>query len=90
MFYMSQALLKIYGIEVRKHSAVEAALGLHFVKSGKLDSQFHHCFIEARRLREVADYHIQEEIVRLQAATMVKETKEFIKVIKTIIKKRSR
>lgn len=63
MFYTAQALLKSEGIDVIKHSAVESAFGYYFVKTGKIDSKYHRMLIDARKIREIADYDIQEEIV---------------------------
>lgn len=82
MFYAAQALLKSEDIDVVKHSAVESAFGYHFVKSGKIDSKFHKMFLHARKIREVADYDIQEEIVEPVATLKLEEGKEFLSYIK--------
>jgi predicted nucleotidyltransferase len=37
MYYAAQTLLNADGIDVVKHSAVEAAFGYHFAKTGKID-----------------------------------------------------
>ena len=85
MFYAAQALLKSEDIEVKKHSAVESAIGYHFAKPGRIESKFHSMFINARNLREIADYDIQEEISESTAAIMLEEGKEFIKAIKVLL-----
>ncbi len=59
MFYSAQALLKANNIHLRRHSAVESAIGHHFVKTGILDSVYHRMLINARRAREIADYEIR-------------------------------
>lgn len=82
MFYAAQALLKSEGIEVKKHSAVESAIGYYFVKAGKLDPKYHKMFINARKIREIADYDIQEEIVEPQVTLRLREGEEFVSVIK--------
>lgn len=51
------------GINVVKHSAVESAFGYHFAKSGRIDATYHKMFIGAHKIREIADYDIDEEIV---------------------------
>jgi uncharacterized protein (UPF0332 family) len=56
MFYAAQALLKAHGIEVVKHSAVASMLGHRFAKTGRLDAKFHRMFLNARRVRETADW----------------------------------
>ena len=85
MFYAAQALLKSEGINVIKHSAVESALGYHFAKSGKIDPKFHRMLIDARKIREIADYDIQEEIVEPVASLKVEEGKAFLSAIKGIL-----
>jgi len=82
MFYAAQALLKSEGIDVIKHSAVESAFGYHFVKTGKIDSKYHRMLIDARKIREIADYDIQEEIVEPVASLKIEEGKTFLEAIK--------
>jgi uncharacterized protein (UPF0332 family) len=62
MFYATQALLKSEGIDVVKHSAVESSFGYYFAKTGRIDKRFHKMLIDARKIREIADYDIEEEI----------------------------
>ena len=85
IFYAAQALLKTFKINVIKHSAVEAAIGYHFVKTGKIDQKHHRVLLDARKLREIADYDIQEEVIRPQAAVKIQEAKDFLKVIQKLI-----
>lgn len=73
MFYAAQALLKSQNVDMIKHSAVESAFGYYFVKTGKIDQQFHKMLISARKIREIADYDIQEEIVQPQANLKLEE-----------------
>jgi uncharacterized protein (UPF0332 family) len=82
MFYAAQALLKSEGIDVLKHSAVESAIGYHFAKAGRIDPKYHRMLIDARKIREIADYDIQEEIVEPVASLKVEEGKSFLKAIK--------
>ena len=85
MFYAAQALLKSEGIDVIRHSAVESAFGYYFAKPGKLDSQYHRMLIDARKVREIADYDIQEEIVEPVASLKIGEGKDFLKAIKEFL-----
>lgn len=85
MYYAAQALLKSEGIDVVKHSAVESAFGYYFAKPGKIDPQYHRMLIEARKIREIADYDIQEEIIEPTASLKIKEGKSFIAAIKKIL-----
>ncbi len=87
MFYAAQALLKSEGIEVIKHSAVESALGYHFAKTGKIDPKYHRMLINARKLREIIDYDIQEETIEPTAMLKLEDGKEFVAVMKAMIMK---
>jgi len=82
MYYAAQALLIADGIDVVKHSAVESAFGCHFAKPGKIDPKFHRMLLNARKIREIADYDIDEEIVEPAASLKVDEGRAFISVIK--------
>lgn len=85
IFYAAQALLKSEGIEVIKHSAVESSLGYYFAKTGRLDPKYHRILINARKIREIADYDIQEEIIEPDASLKLEEGKAFIKIIKNML-----
>jgi uncharacterized protein (UPF0332 family) len=87
MFYAAQALLKSEGIEVVKHSAVESALGYHFAKTGKIDPKYHRMLINARKVREIIDYDIQEETIEPAATLKLEDGKEFVAVMKAMIMK---
>lgn len=87
MFYATQALLKSEGIEVVKHSAVESALGYHFAKTGRMEPKYHRMLINARKIREIVDYDIQEEMVEPTGILKLEDGKEFVAVIKIMIMK---
>ena len=86
MFYATQALLRSEEIEVVKHSAVESALGYHFAKTGRIDPRYHRMLIDARKVREIADYDIHEEIVEPVASLKIEEGKTFLSAIKRLLK----
>jgi uncharacterized protein (UPF0332 family) len=85
MFYAAQALLKSEGIEVVKHSAVEAAFGYRFAKTGRIDSKFHKMLMSARKIREIADYDIDEEIVEPVASLKLEEGRAFLAMIREVL-----
>ena len=85
MFYAAQALLKSEGIDVTKHSAVESAFGYYFAKPGRIDPKYQRMLIDARKIREMADYDIQEEIVEPVASLKVEEGRAFLSAIKTLL-----
>jgi uncharacterized protein (UPF0332 family) len=85
MYYAAQALLKANGIDVIKHSAVESAFGYYFAKPGKIDIKFHRMLINARKVREIADYDIDEEIVEPVASLKIDEGRAFLSAMKDSI-----
>ncbi|MBI3609753.1 MAG: HEPN domain-containing protein [Nitrospirae bacterium] len=85
MFYAAQALLRSEDIEVGKHSAVEASLGFHFAKTGKMDPKYHRMLINARKIREIVDYDIQDEVVEPVQTLKLEDGKEFVAAMKIII-----
>jgi uncharacterized protein (UPF0332 family) len=82
MYYAAQALLNADGIDVVKHSAVESAFGRYFAKTGKIDPKFHRMLMNARKIREIADYDIDEEIVEPVASLKIDEGRAFLSAIK--------
>lgn len=82
MFYAAQALLKSEGIDVVKHSAVESAVGYYFAKPGRIETKYHRMLIDARKIREIADYDIEEEIIEADASLKIDDGKAFLKAIK--------
>lgn len=86
MFYGAQALLKSEGIDVIKHSAVEAAFGHHFARTGKIDPKYHRMLISSRKIREIADYSVEEEIVEPVATLKIEEGKAFLEAVKKLLK----
>ena len=85
MFYATKALLASEGINVVKHSAVESAFGYHFAKSGRIDAKYHKMLIGARKIREIADYDIDEEIVEPAVSLKIEEGRAFLIAIKKLL-----
>lgn len=78
MFYVAQALLGVLGQSYRKHSAVIAAFGQEYTKSGKLDSKFHRWLIAAQNYRNLGDYGIESHVSNADAEAVCSWAKEFI------------
>ncbi len=85
MFYAAQALLRSENIDVVKHSAVESALGYHFAKTGRIDPKYHRLLINARKVREIVDYDIEEETVEPSLLLKLEDGKEFVDVMKAMV-----
>ena len=56
MFYIAEALLYDQDLEFSKHSAVHAAYGKHFAKTGVLEPKFHRWLLDAFNTRIQTDY----------------------------------
>ena len=56
MFYAVEALLLSRGMTFSKHSAVIAAFGKEFAKTGLLDISLHRAILNAFDLRNAGDY----------------------------------
>ena len=85
MFYAARALLVSGSIDVSKHSAVEAAFGFHYVKPGKIDSKYHKMLIEARKVREIADYGFEDQFLEDEPAITVSDGEAFLSVVKHLL-----
>ena len=87
VFYLAQALLLSKGLVFSSHSAVVAAYGKEFAKTGLLDSKFHRYIIDAQERREVGHYgDQQEEVTSEQAMESIQWAEEFMQAVKEYLK----
>ena len=78
LFYVAEALLFEKGLAFKKHSAVHAAFGEHFAKTGKLEPRFHRWLIEAFSSRISSDYDADPDISITTATQMLQQAREFL------------
>ena len=78
MFYAAEALLLKQGLSFSSHSAVIAAFGREFAKTGTLDPKFHRYLLDAQDLRNVGDYGIDPDVTESQVYEMVRWAQEFL------------
>ena len=83
MFYLAAAFLLGDGLAFSKHSAVISAFGQHFVKTGRVATEFHRYLIEAQDARQIADYDINNNLDANQSKTHIERAKLFIKEAET-------
>ncbi len=62
MFYLAEALLIRKGLHFSSHSAVIAAFGKEYAKTGEIDSQYHQYLIKAQSIRQISDYGFTESL----------------------------
>src|SRR5207302_1259901 len=57
-FHLAAALLASGGIEAKSHRGLNTLLGLHYVKTGRLDHRFQQTLSRLETWRDKADYDI--------------------------------
>ncbi|MFZ5909509.1 MAG: HEPN domain-containing protein [Chloroflexota bacterium] len=83
MFYLAQAMLLSKGLTFSSHSAVVAAYGREFAKTGLLAPKFHRYIIDAEELREVGHYGgVGEEVTDEEALQSFQWAEEFMQAVK--------
>jgi uncharacterized protein (UPF0332 family) len=79
MFYAAKALLIRDGISVAsKHSAIVAAFGREYAKTGKIDSRYHQMLIEDFEWRQKADYDVFWHADRETAQGRLEDARKFV------------
>jgi uncharacterized protein (UPF0332 family) len=84
MFYLAQAFLLNLGLSFSKHSAVIAAFGREFVKSGIVPEVFHRYLIEAQEVRLIADYR-EIPLDAEEANLQIERAEEFLELAERLI-----
>jgi len=83
IFYLAQAMLLTKELTFSSHSAVVAAYGKEFAKTGLLDPKFHRYIIDAQKLRQTGHYGDEgEEVTEEQAVEAYQWTGEFMEAVK--------
>jgi uncharacterized protein (UPF0332 family) len=83
IFYLAQALLLTKGLTYSSHSAVVAAYGKEFSKTGVLDPKFHRYVIDAQQLRQTGHYGEEgDEVTEEEALKSFQWAEEFMQAVK--------
>ena len=82
MFYLTEALLHSKDLQFSSHSAVIAAYGKEFAKTGILDPKFHQRIIIAERRRETGHYGVGSSVTQEEALESYQWAEEFIQAAK--------
>lgn len=86
MFYMAQAALFTKGHSFSKHSAVIAAFGKHFAKTGTIDAKYHRYLKNAYDKRTVGDYAVGVHVSPEAAREIINCANEFFEVMVNYLK----
>ena len=78
MFYVAEALLVHKGQSYNSQSAVIAAFGREYAKTGQLDPRFHRWLISAQNFRNVGDDGVEAHVSQEQAELACGWAEEFI------------
>ena len=88
MFYLVEAMLLSKGLTFSSHSAVIAAYGREFAKTGLLDPNFHHYVIVTQKRREVGHYGDEgEEVTDEEARESYQWAGEFMEAVNAYLSK---
>jgi uncharacterized protein (UPF0332 family) len=85
MFYLAQAVLLTRDLRFSSHSAVIAAYGKEFSKTGLLDPKFHRRLIVAEERREDGHYGASENISDEDALESFHWAEEFMAAVKAFL-----
>jgi len=85
MFYAAEAFLLSDGSAFSKHSAVIAAFGQKYVKTGLVPPKFHRYLIDSQDRRNVADYEVKTRTSKRQATTEIRHAEEFLELATGLI-----
>jgi uncharacterized protein (UPF0332 family) len=78
MFYVAEAFLEGEELSFSKHSAVIAAFGQHFARTGRVPVEFHRYLISSEQIRLRADYNIEPNLTQADAAQLMTRAEEFL------------
>ena len=78
MFYVAEALLLEVKLNYSKHSAVIAAFGKHFVKTGRAPAHFHRYLIDAQDSRLIGDYDPMPTLSNRKASQQIDRAEQFL------------
>ena len=88
-FYVAQALLLSRELAFRRHGQVIAQYGLHFARTGLLDTRFHALLNKAFGLRHGADYEAAAVIDVQKIVEVIREGREFLAAATEFLEKES-
>jgi uncharacterized protein (UPF0332 family) len=85
MRYVAEALLYERGMVFRKHTAVHAAFGKEFAKSGLLDPKFHRWLLLASDIRLQGGYQAVAHVTEEDVEAGLRQAREFLASAKSFL-----
>lgn len=84
-FHAIQALFIHNGISCHTHDGLITLFGLHFVKTGKVESRFGAFLSRIEQLRKKGDYNCIYSVSEEEILSMIKPAKELIQKVENLI-----
>jgi uncharacterized protein (UPF0332 family) len=85
MFYVAEAFLLGKGLAFSKHSAVHAAFGEHFVRTGIVPTELHRALIHGMEVRQTGDYDYTKEVSPEEAVEQIANAEHFLEAANKIL-----
>jgi len=85
MFYAAKALLLLQGIDVSKHSAIIAAFGREYAKTGKIDPRHHRMLLDGFEWRQKSDYDVYWLATTEQAEKCQQDAEAFVAEVEKLL-----
>jgi uncharacterized protein (UPF0332 family) len=78
MFYVASAFLEGQNLAFSKHSAVIAAFGKYFAKTGSIPVEYHRYLINAEKARCNADYNTDVDFSEEEVNEYIQQAEAFL------------
>jgi len=85
MFYAAKALLAGEGLALSKHSAVIAAFGERFARTGRVAADLHRYLRSAQDLRLSGDYSLDYAPATEETHQQIVRAEQFLKTVEALI-----
>lgn len=82
MFYLAEALLYERDLTFSKHSAVQAAFGREFAKTGDLDPKYHRWLLAASNTRLETDYAFEVSVTHEEVEILPDQARQFLEAVR--------
>lgn len=85
MFYLVEAVLYSKALRFSSHSALVAAYGKEFAKTGILDPKFHQYVLITQKRRETGHYGVEKTVMDEEALESFHWAEEFMQAVKNYL-----
>jgi uncharacterized protein (UPF0332 family) len=85
MFYLAEAFLLEKGLAFSKHSAVHAAFGEHFVRTGLVPAGLHRALVHGMEARLTGDYDSTKEVSVDEAEEQIANAEQFMEAARQLL-----